>query len=66
MVLKIFLNKEGWCYEKYKKYSVIKFTNGESYEVNISLNSLENQIMRATMLMMRLKKRKNKPKKIGI
>ncbi len=45
-------------YEKYKKNSIIKFINGMTYEVNVSFNSLENQIMRATMLLMKLKKRK--------
>ena len=46
-------------YEKSKKYSKIKFVNKDSFELQISFNSLENQIMRATMLMMRLKRRKN-------
>ena len=45
-------------YEKYKKNSIIKFINCMTYEVNVSFNSLENQIMRATMLLMKLKKRK--------
>ena len=52
-------------YEKIKKNSKIKFINGVTYEFNISINSLENQIMRATMLLMRLKRRKNNPKKFG-
>lgn len=52
-------------YEKNKKNSIIKFTNGMTCDLNISINSLENQIMRATMLLMKLKKRKNHPKKIG-
>ncbi len=52
-------------YSKNKKKSVIKFINGKSYEVDITLNVLENQIMRATLLLMKLKKRKTNPKKIG-
>ena len=43
----------------------IKFTNGKTYDVNITINVLENQILRATMLLMKLKKRKSHPKKIG-
>lgn len=50
-------------YEKYKKTAIIKFINGMTYEINISFNSLENQIMRATMLLMKLKKRKSKTSK---
>ena len=50
-------------YEKLKKNSKVKFVNGLTCELKISLNSLENQIMRATMLLMRLKRRKNSPKK---
>lgn len=38
--------------------SVIKFTNGEEIEVNISSSSLENQILRATKLSCVLRKRK--------
>lgn len=53
-------------YKKNRKNSVIKFTNNIICEISISLNSLENQIMRATMLLMKLKKRKNISKKIGI
>lgn len=56
-------NVENYC--KNKKKSVIKFINGKSYEVDITLNVLENQIMRATLLLMKLKKRKTNPKKIG-
>lgn len=52
-------------YEKIKNNSTIKFTNGLSYELNISYNSLENQILRATLLMMKLKKRKANPKKMA-
>ena len=52
-------------YSKNKKNSTIKFINGKSYEVDITLNVLENQIMRATLLLMKLKKRKTNPKKIG-
>lgn len=52
-------------YIKNNKVSVIKFTNGVSSELNISINTLENQILRATMLLMKLKKRKSNPKKIG-
>ena len=52
-------------YSKNKKNSVIKFTNGKTYDVNITINVLENQILRATMLLMKLKKRKSHPKKIG-
>lgn len=52
-------------YEKTKNNSTIKFTNGLSYELNISYNSLENQILRATLLMMKLKKRKANPKKMA-
>lgn len=50
-------------YEKYKKTAKIKFINKFSLELNISFNSLENQIMRATLLLMKLKKRKNFSKK---
>lgn len=50
-------------YEKSKKISKIKFINKASYELSISLNTLENQIMRATLLLMKLKKRKNIQKK---
>lgn len=53
-------------YIKNNKVSVIKFTNGISSELNISINTLENQILRATMLLMKLKKRKYNPKKIGV
>lgn len=53
-------------YIKNNKVSVIKFTNGISSELNISINTLENQILRATMLLMKLKKRKSNPKKIGV
>lgn len=53
-------------YIKNNKASVIKFTNGISSELNISINTLENQILRATMLLMKLKKRKSNPKKIGV
>lgn len=53
-------------YIKNNKASVIKFTNGISSELNISINTLENQILRATMLLMKLKKRKYNPKKIGV
>lgn len=52
-------------YEKNRKNSIIKFTNKMTCEIVISLKSLENQIMRATMLLMKLKKRKTNPKKIG-
>lgn len=53
-------------YIKNNKVSVIKFTNGVIGELNISINTLENQILRATMLLMKLKKRKSNPKKIGV
>ena len=52
-------------YTKNKKNSIIKFTNGTTYEISISINTLENQILRATMLLMKLKKRKSDAKKIG-
>lgn len=52
-------------YEKSKKNSKIKFINNSIFEFKISINSLENQIMRATMLLMRLKKRKKQPKKVS-
>lgn len=52
-------------YYKNNKKSTIKFTNGFTYDLDISYNMLENQILRATMLMMKLKKRKSNPKKIG-
>lgn len=52
-------------YEKNKKNSIIKFTNKFAFELNISYNTLENQILRATLLTMKLKKRKNTSKKIG-
>ncbi len=66
------LNKCMWIcvnnvenYSKSKKKSTIKFINGKTYEVDITLNVLENQILRATLLLMKLKKRKTNPKKIG-
>lgn len=52
-------------YLKNKTNSTIKFSNGFSYEVSISYNSLENQILRATLLMSKLKKRKSNPKKMA-
>lgn len=52
-------------YEKNKKNSIIKFTNKASYELSISYNTLENQILRATLLMMKLKRRKSTRKKVG-
>lgn len=52
-------------YLKNKTFSTIKFANGFSYEINISYNSLENQILRATLLMSKLKKRKSNPKKMA-
>lgn len=52
-------------YLKNKNCSTIKFANGFNYEINISYNSLENQILRATLLMSKLKKRKNNPKKMA-
>ena len=51
-------------YEKLKRSSRIKFINGSICELPISYNSLENQIMRATMLVMRLKRRKSESKKL--
>lgn len=47
-------------YEKGGKNSIIKFNNGLYHEVEISHNSLENQIFRSTLLLMKLKKRKNR------
>jgi len=52
-------------YERFKKNSIVKFTNSFHYELNISHNCLENQILRATLLMSKLKKRKSNPKKIA-
>lgn len=52
-------------YEGNSKKSLITFTNKQKYEIHISINVLENQILRATMLLMKLKKRKTNPKKIG-
>lgn len=52
-------------YSKYKNHSRVKFTNGLDYELSISFSSLENQILRATLLLTRLKKRKNNPKKMA-
>ncbi len=52
-------------YSKSKKNSIIKFINGKNCEVDVTINILENQILRATLLLMKLKKRKNNPKKIG-
>lgn len=46
-------------YEKNGKYSIIKFSNGLYYEINLSYNTLENQVFRATLLLMKLKKRKS-------
>lgn len=52
-------------YTKMKEFSIIKFTNNTTQNLNISYNCLENQILRATFLMMKLKKRKNNPKKMA-
>ena len=52
-------------YERFKKNSIVKFTNSFHYELDISHNCLENQILRATLLMSKLKKRKSNPKKIA-
>ena len=52
-------------YTKMKEFSIIKFTNNTTQNLNISYNCLENQILRATLLMMKLKKRKNNPKKMA-
>jgi len=55
-------------YEKNKKNSIVKFINNINCDIDISINTLENQILRATLLMMKLKKRKStsrKGKKIG-
>lgn len=51
-------------YEKNKKNSIVKFINNISCEVDISINTLENQILRATLLMMKLKKRKSTTKRV--
>jgi len=52
-------------YDRFKKNSTIKFVNGFGYELNISFHCLENQILRATLLMSKLKKRKSNPKKMA-
>ena len=52
-------------YLKNKNCSTIKFANGFNYDLGISYNSLENQILRATLLMMKLKNRKSNPKKMA-
>ena len=52
-------------YYKKGNKSIIKFSNNMEKEINLSINVLENQILRATMLLMKLKKRKSHPKKIG-
>ncbi len=41
-----------------KHGSILKFTNGEEVEINISSRSLENQVLRATKLSCVLRKRK--------
>ena len=43
--------------EKYNKYSKIKFTNNYLLELKISYESLQNQILRATLLDAELRKR---------
>ncbi len=52
-------------YIKFKNISKVKFTNGLNYDLTISYPSLENQILRGTLLLTRLKNRKNNPKKIA-
>lgn len=49
-------------FEKDNYSTVIKFINGLFYEINISYNSFENQIYRATLLLMKLKRRKDEKK----
>jgi len=43
-------------YEKTEFVSTLKFNNGIYYETDISYNSLENQYLRANLLLMKLKK----------
>jgi len=46
-------------YYKYNRNSKILFKNGYELELNISIGSLENQILRSTLLESVLRKRKN-------
>ena len=52
-------------YRKTNNNTTIYFTNGIEYEIDISYASIENQILRATLLLTKLRKRKNTIKKIG-
>lgn len=45
-------------YNKYKQFSKIKFKNGYELVVNISVGSLENQILRSTRLESVIRKRR--------
>lgn len=45
-------------YRKNNKKTLVEFKNGIILELNISYSSFENQVFRATMLLMTLKKRK--------
>lgn len=51
------LNLIDKYYSKNKKESIILFTNGDELEFNISIGSLNNQILRATRLKYILDKR---------
>ncbi len=46
-------------YEKKEKKTLIKFKNNIQYELDMSYQSFESQIFRATMLLMLVKKRKS-------
>ena len=60
----ICLNNIEDYYKKGNKI-VIEFSNKSIYEMDISYYTLENQILRATLLLNKLRKRKNCIKKIG-
>ncbi len=45
-------------HEESRRGSILKFTNGDEIEINISSRSLENQVLRATKLGSVLRKRK--------
>lgn len=52
-------------YSKLKNSTLIEFNNKNKYELKNSYYILENQILRATLLLTRLKKRKKIVKKIS-
>jgi competence protein ComK len=52
-------------YYKQNNKIIIEFSNKTTYEIDTSYYSLENQILRATLLLTKLRKRKNILKKIS-